>query len=282
VPGAKSRWRLATGLLVLTVVSACGSRQVRAPVESRTPPLDGDSARYTVYSGETLYAVAFRYGLNVHDLAAWNGIEAPYVIHPGQRLRLAPRPDAVPSSAAPPRVAPPPERGEDGGPALAGHNPPPLAVEPARREEPVPRVQPGPLVDAKTREGLAWEWPAQGRIVRGFDQGGSKGLDIAGKLGTPVRAAAAGRVVYAGSGLAGYGKLIIVKHNNTYLSAYAHNERVLVEEGDSVARGQHIAHMGRSGAQEVKLHFEIRRDGKPVDPLSYLPKRGSRQEDSDA
>jgi lipoprotein NlpD len=119
-------------------------------------------------------------------------------------------------------------------------------------------------------------------VIRAFAQSGNKGVDIAGDLGSPVLAAAAGRVVYSGSGLVGYGKLIILKHNNSYLSAYAHNDRLLVEEGASVAGGQRIAQMGRTGTQEVKLHFEIRRDGKPVDPSKYLPLARPAQEEADA
>jgi lipoprotein NlpD len=119
-----------------------------------------------------------------------------------------------------------------------------------------------------------WRWPAQGQVVRHFSpKNGSKGIDIAGRSGQAVNAAAGGRVVYSGSGLRGYGKLIIIKHNNSHLSAYAHNERLLVKEGDTVNGGQRIASMGRAGDRQVKLHFQVRRNGKPVDPLRYLPKR---------
>ena len=149
----------------------------------------------------------------------------------------------------------------------------PVKRTPAKSVESLKKQQP---------EALAWVWPATGRVLRGFSEGGNKGLDISGRTSSPVRAAARGRVVYSGSGLVGYGKLIIVKHNKSYLSAYAHNDRLLVKEGDSVRGGQRIAQMGQTGTQEVKLHFEIRRDGRPVDPLIYLPRRDLRQEDSDA
>lgn len=221
-----------------------------------------------VREGDTLYGIAWRYGLDFRELARWNRIGPPYVVHPGQRVRLqgpAVRPEAVPQvSAAARRPGGPPAPSSDrgtGGPA------------PAAGDAPAPD-------DARGRVG--WTWPARGRIVRRFAEDGSKGLDIAAPFGAPVRAAAAGRVVYSGSGLVGYGKLIIVKHNNTYLSAYAHNDRLLVEEGDSVSGGQHIARVGHTGTQEVKLHFEIRRDGRPVDPLDYLPTPAPPKEDSDA
>jgi lipoprotein NlpD len=131
--------------------------------------------------------------------------------------------------------------------------------------------RPDPVPEGK---GLAWTWPASGTLLRGFDENSaSKGLDIGGSRGRPVQAAAAGRVVYRGSGLRGYGQLIIIKHNEEFLSAYAHNDRIYIKEGDTVKRGQNIAAMGDTGSDEVMLHFEIRRNGKPVDPLKYLPKR---------
>ena len=120
---------------------------------------------------------------------------------------------------------------------------------------------------------IAWIWPASGKTVGAFSEGGSKGLDIAGKAGDPVIAAADGKVVYSGTGLRGYGKLVILKHNNSYLSAYAHNQAIAVKEGHAVTKGQKIAEMGNSDADQVKLHFEVRRQGKPVDPLKYLPRR---------
>jgi lipoprotein NlpD len=164
---------------------------------------------------------------------------------------------------------------------------PSAEAAPAAAAAPAARADAGAQHRAQTSRASApqrvvWVWPARGRVLRGFAEGGSKGVDIGARLGAPVRAAADGRVVYSGSGLVGYGKLIILKHNNSYLSAYAHNDRLLVKEGDSVVGGQRIAHMGQTGTQEVKLHFEIRRDGKPVDPLKYLPTRRPRQEDSDA
>ncbi len=224
--------------------------------------------------GDTLYAIAFRHGLDFRKVAAWNGIGPPYRIVPGQRLRLT-SPDGGPtvSVEGPTRVDDPT------GPTTKA-SPPAAAASAARADAGAQRRAQTSRPSAPQR--VAWIWPAKGRVLREFAEGGNKGVDIGGRLGAPVRAAADGRVVYSGSGLVGYGKLIILKHNNSYLSAYAHNDRLLVKEGDSVVGGQRIAHMGQTGTQEVKLHFEIRRDGKPVDPLKYLPTRSRRQEDSDA
>lgn len=231
------------------------------PIQARQPLALPPTGTYTVGSGDTLYGIASRYGLDFRQVGALNGISPPYLIYPGQRLRLAASHPAGPPSA---EVATPAESRSSS------------RLSPPETETPT-------SADARGGDpSLAWSWPAHGRVVRRFAQGGSKGIDIRSKPGAPVRAAAAGRVVYSGSGLAGYGKLIIVKHNNTYLSAYGHNDRVLVKEGDPVAGGQRIAYLGRSGADGVRCHFEIRRNGKPVDPLGYLPSPSPPKEDSDA
>ena len=172
-------------------------------------------------------------------------------------------PAAPPTGAAPPAAAQPPATTSQFAPA------------PARAAEPpvVARVEPRPPPAAPDGdERVDWVWPARGKVVTGFSDGSSlKGIDIVGAAGQPVSASAGGKVVYAGTGLRGYGKLIIIKHNGTYLSAYAHNKEILVKEGQQVAKGQKIAEMGNTDADQVKLHFEIRRQGKPVDPLRYLP-----------
>lgn len=163
--------------------------------------------------------------------------------------------------------------------ALAQGSVRPPEPSPAPRTEPapvpVPPATPVPPPPAAPVNGddVAWIWPAGGKLVATYSDGGSKGIDIAGKAGDPVVAAGDGKVVYSGTGLRGYGKLVIVKHNNTYLSAYAHNQTILVKEGQSVSKGQKIAEMGNTDADQVKLHFEVRRQGKPVDPLKYLPQR---------
>jgi len=221
-------------LVALGLVLAACSHQP-APVADRMgqPAMRGKANVYIVQRGDTLYSIAFGAGLDYRNVARWNRIGAPYRIYPGQRLRLA----------APQNRRPPPTR-------------------PTSRP-------PGP--SAKVR---SWVWPARGRIIQNFAPHRQKtGIDISGSGGQGVLAAAAGRVVYAGSGLRGYGKLIIVKHNEVFLSAYAHNRKLLVTEGGWVAAGQRIAEMGNTGTNQVKLHFEIRRDGRPVDPLRYLPKR---------
>jgi lipoprotein NlpD len=207
--------------------------EVPVQVKARSP-----ADAYRVKPGDTLYSIAFEAGVDYRDLAAWNGIEFPDRIRSGQRLRLSAPVPAPPANTAPPQFRPP---------ALK-------AVEP--------------------EAGIKWSWPAEGTVVQEFGGVASnRGVEIAGREGTPVRAAAPGRIVYAGSGLRGYGELIIVKHNETYLSAYAHNRRLLVREGQTVKAGQTIAEMGATGVTQVKLHFEIRRRGVPVDPLTFLPRR---------
>lgn len=165
-------------------------------------------------------------------------------------------------------------------PAAAPSAPPPAAAPPAPKPEPPPvaRVEPAPAPAPKPEpdggeDRVDWSWPAQGRVIAGFNGAGNKGVDIGGRVGDPVHASAGGKVVYSGEGIPAYGKLVIIRHNGTYLSAYAHNSQILVKEGQSVAKGQKIAELGATGSETAKLHFEIRRLGKPVDPLQYLPSR---------
>jgi lipoprotein NlpD len=202
---------------------------------------------------------------------AWNNLTNPNLIEVGQVLRVAPpvsgtAPTATGVTAAPvatPGVVArplntPPASGTPGATPTA-----PTAATPAPATEPV----------SAGADDVAFVWPAQGAVVASFDEGKNKGVSISGRLGDPVLAAADGRVVYAGAGLRGYGNLIILKHNNTFLTAYAHNQALLVREDQTVKQGQRIAEMGSSDADRVKLHFEVRRNGKPVDPVAYLPKR---------
>ncbi len=219
----------------------------------------GSLAYHRVEDGETLYSIGWQYGYDYRTLAAWNDISAPYVINPGQWLRIAP-----PSGENPGRNVTPP------APQIIE-----TSASPPHNRLPAPEPDTAVTAPHSHTKVIRWAWPARGRLVLKFspDHPMQKGVDIAGSLGEPVRAAAAGQVVYSGSGLIGYGNLVIIKHNEHYLSAYGYNRTLLVKEGDEVSRGQEIAEMGisSSGAKEIKLHFEIRRDGDPVNPLKYLP-----------
>ena len=248
----------------------------------------GKPGYYTVKPGDTLIRIGLDHGQNWREIARWSSLENPNIIEVGQVLRVVP-PTADASGVVARPVTPagrvdgrPLEaRGADGKPAVPGaaapavpagaSAPPPPAAAPAGAASP-PAATPAP----PPREGdedVNWAWPAAGSVVTPFDENKSKGLAIAGKAGDPVLAAADGRVVYAGSGLRGYGNLVIVKHNGTFLTAYAHNQSLLVKEDQVVRRGQKIAEMGSSDADRVQLHFEIRRQGKPVDPARLLPAR---------
>ena len=247
---------IATASVVLLVASCASSRVVRGPSSSRSvrsspPPVRVSTPRYgataVVRRGDTIYHIATVNGLTALDLALWNGIEPPYTIHPGQRLRLYPGAAPVARSTTPARTAP--------------------------STPSVPTLP--PVVATPSNTPFARRWPTDGSLVESYAAGDPtrQGIDIAGSAGQPVRAAADGVVVYSGSGLVGYGELIIVKHNDQWLSAYGHNRARLVNEGQLVKAGQQIAEMGRSGAARDMLHFEIRYNGKPVDPQAYLPKR---------
>ncbi|HNV79491.1 MAG TPA: peptidoglycan DD-metalloendopeptidase family protein [Thermomonas sp.] len=248
--------------IAVVLLASCGrSHVVREGGSSR--PRSADSpvrvsqpkygATVVVQRGQNVYRIATENGLTALDLALWNDIPPPYTIHPGQRLRLYP--GAQGSVAARPATTPPKK------PAASTTAPP-------RTPAPTPVVVPA-------TSKLAWRWPADGNVVGTYAGGDPtrQGIDIAGKAGQPVRAAADGVVVYSGSGLVGYGELVIVKHDDQWLSAYGHNRARLVNEGQLVKAGQQIAEMGRSGASRDMLHFEIRYNGKPVDPQQYLPTR---------
>ncbi|HED40543.1 MAG TPA: LysM peptidoglycan-binding domain-containing protein [Chromatiales bacterium] len=237
-------YELKTVLLMLVALSIAGC---------------GSLIHYKVQQGDTLYSIGWRYGKDPKQIAEWNNLKAPYIIHEGQMLRIAPPPDqanpatieAVRSREATATVA--------GRQRSTGSSTPP-------QKSPPTSVGMGPIV---------WGWPAEGVLISTFSAKklGRNGIDIGGKMGTPVRAAARGKVVYSGNGLSSYGNLLIIKHNESFLSAYAHNDRLLVKEGELVKQGQKIASMGATGSERVMLHFEIRYNGKPVDPQRYLPKR---------
>jgi len=280
-----------TALLTLFFISGCigFGRSVPAPVEERnmgkakstsaatapknTPPavISSEPTKsasmaepnkpgyYTVKPGDTLIRIGLDHGQNWRDIIRWNNIENPNVIDVGQVLKIAP-PAADPSQEV--AISKPVQLGTVSNTTEEKKNTP--AVE-------------QPSVNSVRNEGSddAFQliWPAQGPVSSSFDDSKNKGIDISGKAGDPVLAAADGKVVYSGAGLRGYGNLIIVKHSNTYLTAYAHNQTLLAREDQSVKKGQKIAEMGNSDSEQVKLHFELRRMGKPVDPVKYLPQR---------
>jgi lipoprotein NlpD len=261
-------------LAVALLAAGCSPRVLRpAPVEDRgamrssngvagaTDPAGkplpgaenaGKPGYYTVKPGDTVIRIGLDTGQNWRDIVRWNNLENPNLIEVGQVLRVAP-PTSDNNQVATRPVAP--------GSATAAAS----AARPAS-------VASGTAAPASAGEDeVVFIWPAQGPLIGSFDDVKNKGFDIAGKSGDPILASADGRVVYAGAGLRGYGNLIILKHNNTYLTAYAHNQTLLVKEDQSVKKGQKIAEMGNSDADRVKLHFEVRRQGKPVDPAKYLP-----------
>lgn len=245
-------------VLLGALLAACA--QSPPPVEESlvvTKPATA-SARpeyHVVRRGDTLYSIAFSYGLDFRGLAAANGIREPFTIYPGQRLRLG--------VAKPPVVAPKPAKTP--------------ATVPSAPEKPAiakPAATPG-LNGSGDQSRGAWLWPVPGQVIGAFNPNGvgPKGIALTGNPGDPVRATRAGRVVYTGSSLVGYGQLVILKHDDVYLSAYAHNSRLRVKEGDMVKAGDVLAEMGSSGADRTKLHFEVRRNGDPIDPLTVLPRR---------
>ncbi|MES2187816.1 MAG: peptidoglycan DD-metalloendopeptidase family protein [Pseudomonadota bacterium] len=228
--------------------------QVASPQVVPPKPLPGAEnagkpGYYTVKPGDTVRKIGQDTGQNYRDIIRWNDLSNPDLIEVGQVLRVVP-PTQV-AQAAPAKVEP----ATPATPPAPGNTVRPVAPAAGGEEE------------------VAFIWPAAGTLIAGFDEAKNKGYDIGGKAGDPVLASADGRVVYAGAGLRGYGNLIILKHNNTYLTAYAHNQTLLVKEDQTVRKGQKIAEMGSSDADRVKLHFEIRRQGKPVDPSKYMPAR---------
>ena len=285
-------WAAPVVLAALALLAACASRPNRAPVEDRRtaasqpstqPPAvaptsaaaesaavkpappgaenAGKPGYYTVKPGDTLIRIGLDNGQNWRDVVRWNGLDNPNLIEVGQVLRVLP-PVADPNAVVARPVTPP---GRVDARPLE-----PKVVAPGASTAATP-ASAAPVRDAE--EDLNWAWPAAGPVATPFDDNKSKGLAITGKAGDPVLAAADGRVVYAGAGLRGYGNLVIVKHNATYLTAYAHNQTLLVKEEQVVRRGQKIAEMGSSDAERVQLHFEIRRQGKPIDPAKLLPPR---------
>lgn len=264
---------LVIALAMGTLLAGCSSTSSNsasvvdrnAATAKRTPVTSG---QYVVKPGDTLFSIAFRYGWDYKELAARNGIAAPYTIRPGQAIRFN-------SGSGGTRVVSSPSSKTTVTRRPAGTVAPTPVLTKTVSTPSSSTTTTVTQVPASERTAGGWMWPANGVVIGKFASNGSlnKGIDIAGDLGQPVFAASNGSVVYAGSGLRGYGELIIIKHNDTYVSAYGHNRRLLVREGQQVKAGQTIAEMGSTGTDRVKLHFEIRRQGKPVDPLQFLPRR---------
>lgn len=240
-------------LTLCAVTVSCASNL--APTSTLQQPPGHKIQHHTVSSGETLYSIAWRYGRDFKELASINGIPSPYRIFPGQRLQL--------SGRAPAQVAV--------KPVVVPRTPVRKTVASTRK--PAPAVTQKSSNSARHKSDINWQWPVRGRVIATYQVGDPlrKGVDIAGKKGESVQAAADGTVIYAGSALRGYGKLLIIKHSEEFLSAYAHNDKLLVGEGAKVKVGQRIADLGSSGTDRDMLHFEIRRNGQPVDPMAYLP-----------
>jgi lipoprotein NlpD len=265
----------------VTGMAPGGSAVVAATPDPQKPPPGaenlGKPGYYAVKPGDTLIRIGLENGQNWRDLVKWNALDNPNIIEVGQVLRVVP-PGVDPTAASTKGVttARVESRPLDARPVpVAGNTAPSAASVPAAAPAPIVPAPPPPPAPV-AREGdddINWGWPSSGPVIAPFDEGKVKGLSIGGKAGDPVYAAADGRVVYAGSGLRGYGNLIILKHNNTYLTAYAHNQTLLVKEDQSVKRGQKIAEMGSTDSDGVKLHFEIRKQGKPIDPAKLLPPR---------
>lgn len=296
--------RIFAGLVVMSLLAGCASGGKHAPVvehgtvtkaakaPARSTDKDWRPRVHVVQKGDTLYAIAFNYGLDPRELAEQNAIQDPNLIQVGQQINLfsgtaspraavESRPIPVPSAVKDqPKVVKYPYNATAVAKAEAVQNPPESTPVVARVEtKPVaesrvaakPEAQ--PVADDGADDALEWSMPTQGRVIGNFSEADNrKGVDIAGKLGQPIFASAPGKVVYSGSGLRGYGKLLIIKHNKTFISAYAHNDQLLVKEGENITRGQKIAEMGNSDSDggQIKLHFEVRRFGKPVDPANYL------------
>jgi len=246
------RFKLPVLFLIILVTQGCGSHLY-----------------HFVEPGETLYSISWAYGHDYHDVAQWNQIPPPYVIKRGQRLRVA----------APRIGAPVIDKTSKNSKIENSNSVRDVNQEPginADKQAVVVSGRPQSVNNESRHRNLVWRWPIkQGKVIQAFDahDPGKQGVDVTGQMGQPVYSAEAGYVVYSGGGLHRYGKLIIVKHNETFLSAYAHNKRLLVKQGEFLEAGQLIAEMGSTGTNSTKLHFEIRRNGKPVDPLDYLPKQ---------
>jgi lipoprotein NlpD len=286
--------------LALFVLSGCESPGL-APIKDKThppaktvakpTPEPAQTGQYIVQKGDTLFAIAFQNGLDYRDLAFWNNLPSPDVINVGQVLRLTPPDDAGRARGVetlplrdtllpkpkplvePPLLTEPSAQllpySEANWSAVSGTKP--ASITPPPQTAPMPQASTETISNSDNQND--WRWPASGKLLGAFGEGGGKGINIAGERNSPVLAALPGKVVYSGAGLRGYGKMLIVKHSDEFLTAYAHNQTLLAKEGDWVKGGQKIAEMGDTDSDRVELHFEVRQYGKPLDPLKYLPER---------
>jgi lipoprotein NlpD len=276
-------------LLATLVLASCAVRNGPAPVVDRSfsaPPRSGVVAAlpsqpapeglYTVKKGDTLYSIALEHGADYRDVAQWNGLDDPTKLSVGQQLRVKPVQSATASGAqvgaakgagrpdARPLQPPGPQGANDGGPK----------TDPKAQRLPYTKENVATLAKGEPRlkeEALEFVWPAKGKVIAGFSEPRSKGIDIDGKIGDPIVAAAPGRVTYIGNGIPGLGKLIVIKHENGFITVYAHNKEIVVKEQQTVTRGQKIAVLGATDSERPKLHFQIRKGSAPVDPMRYLP-----------
>jgi len=260
---------------VAAFLSACFGPPI-IPVQE-LPTTGRSTNERVVRPGDTLYNIAWESNIDYHRVAEWNNINPPYVIKPGQRIRLIPPPTPKQRDATPSAV---PEQNSNTNTQSLEVVTTTASKQNTQTQQNTKTTRANTTTTAKTPVKLptkvaAWNWPAKGKVIQRFSPTNNKGIDIAGRDGSPIHAAADGAVVYAGNGLRGYGQLIILKHSEQYLSAYAHQRRILVREGDAVNRGQVIAEMGNTGTDKTKLHFEIRHNGKPVDPMGFLPRNRS-------
>lgn len=250
------RVRRFTLVMIVLALAGCGHKGIYSKGYYSGRSAQWPNKTHVVQVGETLYSIAWQYGQDYREVASWNGIVSPYTIFPRQKLRVVKS-----ASSSIQKTTSLTKVNKRVRPAPVKNKPADLPV----KSDSKPR---------RSSQKLNWRWPVKGRILSRFSANdpGQKGIDIAGHSGAAIYAAEAGYVVYSGSGLRGYGKLIIIKHNETFLSAYAHNRGLRVREGEKVKKGEHIADMGNTGTEAVKLHFEIRRNGTPVNPFKYLPK----------
>lgn len=282
----KSRFRVVATIAFAGVVLAGCASQGPAPVRHTTAPpqtvAPGAVQRmHVVQPGDTLLGIARQYGQNLNDLIVWNGLMDPNQLRVGQEVRVSPA--VMPGAGTAVAIAQPVEiQPIAPSPGMSDTR---VVYDPRGGTQPYSDqawaairpdagvVPPSAVPPAQAIADSRWLWPATGQVIAGFNEATNKGVDIAGNPGDPVIASAAGQVVYSGSGLRGYGKLVIIKHDDEYLTAYAHNQTLLVKEGDAISKGQRIAELGSTDADRPKLHFEIRRQGRPVDPMQYLPPR---------